>query len=56
MTFPCKDKVISFRLDQKEIPAALRAEIKQTALKYFDLAYQNIIRTIKMAELQVMAS
>ncbi|KAF0154965.1 MAG: gluconate kinase [Syntrophaceae bacterium] len=34
-----RGKVISFRLDQKEIPAALRAEIKQTALKYFDLAY-----------------
>jgi uncharacterized protein len=34
-----RGKVISFRLDQKEIPEAGRAEIKKTALKYFDLAY-----------------
>ncbi len=35
-----RGKVISFRLDQKDIPADERAEITKTAGRYFDLAYQ----------------
>lgn len=42
-----RGKVISFRLDQKEIPEAERAEIKKTALKYFDLAYTYAARLEK---------
>ncbi len=42
-----RGKVISFRLDQKEIPEAERAEIKQTASKYFDLAYTYAARLEK---------
>ncbi len=34
-----RGKVISFRLDQKEIPDAQRDDIKKVASKYFDLAY-----------------
>lgn len=39
-----RGKVISFRLDQKEIPEADRAEIRKTASKYFDLAYTYAAR------------
>ncbi|PKN19847.1 MAG: hypothetical protein CVU71_05630 [Deltaproteobacteria bacterium HGW-Deltaproteobacteria-6] len=42
-----RGKVISFRLDQKEIPDAERTEIKQTASKYFDLAYTYAARLEK---------
>ncbi|MHB8137056.1 MAG: bifunctional aminoglycoside phosphotransferase/ATP-binding protein [Smithellaceae bacterium] len=42
-----RGKVISFRLDQKEIPEAERKEIKQTASKYFDLAYTYAARLEK---------
>jgi uncharacterized protein len=42
-----RGKVISFRLDQKEIPDAERTEIKRTALKYFDLAYTYAARLEK---------
>jgi uncharacterized protein len=42
-----RGKVISFRLDQKEIPDAERTEIRQTALKYFDLAYTYAARLEK---------
>ncbi len=42
-----RGKVISFRLDQKEIPDPERAEIKQTASKYFDLAYTYAARLEK---------
>lgn len=34
-----RGKVISFRLDQKEIPDHERTDIRRTAAKYFDLAY-----------------
>ena len=42
-----RGKVISFRLDQKEIPDAEPNEIRQTALKYFDLAYTYAARLEK---------
>ncbi|MEE9911615.1 MAG: AAA family ATPase [Deltaproteobacteria bacterium] len=42
-----RGKVISFRLDQKEIPDHERDEIKRTALKYFDLAYTYAARLEK---------
>jgi len=42
-----RGKVISFRLDQKELPDAEGAEIKQTAAKYFDLAYTYAARLEK---------
>ncbi len=34
-----RGKVISFRLDQKDIPAEERAQITKTAQRYFDLAF-----------------
>jgi aminoglycoside phosphotransferase family enzyme/predicted kinase len=34
-----RGKVISFRLDQKDIPHDERSQIKKTAERYFDLAY-----------------
>lgn len=42
-----RGKVISFRLDQKEIPETERDEIKKTASKYFDLAYTYAARLEK---------
>ena len=42
-----RGKVISFRLDQKEIPEIERSEIKKTASKYFDLAYTYAARLEK---------
>jgi len=42
-----RGKVISFRLDQKEISDTERAEIKQIASKYFDLAYAYAARLEK---------
>jgi uncharacterized protein len=39
-----RGKVISFRLDQKEIPASERAQIIRSAERYFDLAYTYAIR------------
>lgn len=39
-----RGKVISFRLDQKEIPAEERTAITQTAKRYFDLAYKYAAR------------
>jgi aminoglycoside phosphotransferase family enzyme/predicted kinase len=42
-----RGKVISFRLDQKEIPENERAEIRETASKYFDLAYTYAARLEK---------
>lgn len=44
-----RGKVVSFRLDQKEIPEAERAEISKTASKYFDLAYTYAARLEKPA-------
>lgn len=42
-----RGKVISFRLDQKEIPESDREEIKNTAAKYFDLSYTYAARLEK---------
>lgn len=42
-----RGKVISFRLDQKEIADSERADISQTAAKYFDLAYAYAARLEK---------
>ena len=42
-----RGKVISFRLDQKEIPAGERQEIQKTASRYFDLAYTYAARLEK---------
>jgi uncharacterized protein len=39
-----RGKVISFRLNQKEIPANERSQITKTALCYFDLAYTYATR------------
>jgi aminoglycoside phosphotransferase family enzyme/predicted kinase len=39
-----RGKVISFRLDQKEIPAGERAQITKSAERYFDCAYTYAIR------------
>lgn len=44
-----RGKVTSFRLDQKELPDHERDEIKQIALKYFDLAYTYAARLDKPA-------
>ncbi|MRR17265.1 MAG: aminoglycoside phosphotransferase, partial [Deltaproteobacteria bacterium] len=42
-----RGKVISFRLDQKEIPDQERTDIRRTAAKYFDLAYTYAARLEK---------
>lgn len=42
-----RGKVISFRLDQPEIPANEQAEIARSAAKYFDLAYSYAARLEK---------
>ena len=42
-----RGKVISFRLDQPEIPESERDEIRHTASKYFDLAYTYAARLTK---------
>ncbi len=42
-----RGKVISFRLDQKELPDHERTDIRLTAAKYFDLAYTYAARLEK---------
>jgi len=42
-----RGKVISFRLDQKEIPENERQDIAKTAAKYFDLSYNYAARLEK---------
>ncbi|MGV8059510.1 MAG: AAA family ATPase [Smithellaceae bacterium] len=42
-----RGKVISFRLDQKDIPADERSQITKTAERYFDLAYTYAARLEK---------
>jgi len=42
-----RGKVISFRLDQKEMPDQERTDVRQTAAKYFDLAYTYAARLEK---------
>ena len=42
-----RGKVIGFRLDQKELPAGEREAVRQTAAKYFDLAYTYAARLEK---------
>lgn len=42
-----RGKVISFRLDQKEIPESERSGVRQTASKYFDQAYSYAARLEK---------
>lgn len=44
-----RGKVISFRLDQKEVPENERAEINKIASKYFDQAYTYAARLEKPA-------
>jgi aminoglycoside phosphotransferase family enzyme/predicted kinase len=42
-----RGKVTSFRLDQKELPDSERDGVRQTALRYFDLAYSYAARLEK---------